>query len=506
VGSPIKKLASQTAIYGLSSIVGRLANYLLLTPLYTDSDIFSKEQFGVVTNTYAWVAVSIIFFTYGLETGYFRFASKKGYNQRKVFSTSLISVLSTALLFVGTILLYSKEIAATIGYPDHGEYIEYLAIIIGLDAVASIPFAKLRLDEKPIRFAIIRLVNLGVNIGLNFFFYIICPWYIETYNYDTINSVIYSFYDPSVGVGYVFVSNLIASLITFILLGPQILKHTWKFDVKLWKELIKYCWPLLVVGLAGSLNQHFDKLIIKYLVPGGLGDSETGIYGAIYKLSIFIILFIQAFQYAAEPFFFNQAKEKDSRKIYAKILKYFTILTSAAFLAILLYIDLVKQFIRSAEYYEGLYVLPWLLMSAVFYGIYYNLSFWYKLSGKTYFGAIISGIGSILTLVGNIILIPYFEAINPGNGYFGAAITTFFCFLIMSVISYLLGQKYYPVKYEVGKILGYLVLAFILFLTSYFLISDLNLTVKLCLNTLILLGYIGIAYIFEKSKKQKPIK
>lgn len=501
MGNPIKKLAGQTAIYGLSSIVGRLANYLLLTPLYTDADIFSKEQFGVVTNTYAWVAVSIIFFTYGLETGYFRFANKSKADQEKVFSTSLISVLFTAFLFVTSILIYSPQIASGIGYPNHAEYIEYLAIIIGLDAVASIPFARLRLEEKPIRFAFIRLFNLAVNIGLNFFFYVLCPWYVETYNYESINSFIYLIYDPSVGVGYVFISNLIASLITFALLAPQILKHNWKFDIKLWKQLMIYCWPLLVVGLAGSLNQHFDKLIIKYLVPKDLGDGETGIYGAIYKLSIFITLFIQAFQYAAEPFFFNQAKEKDSRDTYAKVLKYFTILTSAAFLGILLFIDLVKHFIRSEEYYEGLYVLPWLLMSAVFFGIYYNLSFWYKLSGKTYFGAIISGIGAVLTLLGNIILIPYFEAQNPGNGYFGAALTTFFCFLIMSLISYVLGQKHYPVKYEVGKIIGFILLAFLLFLTSDFLISDLDAPIKFSLNTLILLGYLGIAFIFERPKR-----
>jgi O-antigen/teichoic acid export membrane protein len=286
VGNPIKKLAGQTAIYGLSSIVGRLANYLLLTPLYTDASIFTTEQFGVVTNTYAWVAVSIIFFTYGMETGYFRFASKLQDVKEKVFSTSLISVFTTAFIFVLLILTYSAEISAAIGYPNHAEYVEYLAIIIGLDAAVSIPFARLRLEEKPIRFAFIRLFSLAINVGLNFFFYVICPWYTENYNYESINSIVYLVYDPSVGVGYVFIANLIASFITFALLSPQILKHSWKFDFPLWKQLFKYCWPLLVVGLAGALNQHFDKLIIKYLVPDNLGDTETGIYGAIYKLSI----------------------------------------------------------------------------------------------------------------------------------------------------------------------------------------------------------------------------
>jgi|TARA_B110000259_G_scaffold70800_1_gene83435 O-antigen/teichoic acid export membrane protein len=501
VGNPIKKLAGQTAIYGLSSIVGRLANYLLLTPLYTDASIFTTEQFGVVTNTYAWVAVSIIFFTYGMETGYFRFASKLQDVKEKVFSTSLISVFTTAFIFVLLILTYSAEISAAIGYPNHAEYVEYLAIIIGLDAAVSIPFARLRLEEKPIRFAFIRLFSLAINVGLNFFFYVICPWYTENYNYESINSIVYLVYDPSVGVGYVFIANLIASFITFALLSPQILKHSWKFDFPLWKQLFKYCWPLLVVGLAGALNQHFDKLIIKYLVPDNLGDTETGIYGAIYKLSIFITLFIQAFQYAAEPFFFNQAKEKDSKETYAKVLKYFTILTSTAFLGILLFIDVVKHFIRSDEYFQGLYILPWLLMSAVFFGIYYNLSFWYKLSGKTYFGAIISGIGSILTIVGNIFLVPYFENLNPGNGYFGAAITTFGCFLIMSILSYVIGQKHYPVNYDLKRILGYIILAGLLFLTSDFLISDLPNPIKLSINSLILVGYLGIAFKLERPQK-----
>jgi len=502
VGNPIKKLASQTAIYGLSSIIGRVVNYFLLTPLYTDKNIFSTDQFGVVTNTYAWVAVSIIFFTYGMETGYFRFANKQSEQKESVYSTSLISVLSTALLFVGLILIFSVEIAQGIGYPDHAEYIKYLGIIIGMDALVSIPFAKLRLDDKPLRFATVRLTNIIVNIGLNLFFYVFCPWYVKTYNYESLNSIINLVYDPNVGVGYVFIANLIASLVTLILLAPQVIVHTWKFNFKIWKSLIKYCWPLLIVGLAGALNQHFDKLIIKYLVPNDLGDRETGIYGAIYKLSIFITLFIQAFQYAAEPFFFSQSKEKDSKKNYATIMKYFTILTSAAFLGILLYIDIIKYFIRSDDFFEGLIILPLLLFSAVLFGVYYNLAFWYKLSGKTYYGAIISGIGAVITVSGNIILIPIFENNYPGQGYIGAAIVTFICFLIMSIVSYILGQKHYPINYDLKRIIGYMLLAILLFLTSKFLISTLPDFEKYTFNTLILSTYLGIAYYFERPSKQ----
>jgi len=502
VGNPIKKLAGQTAIYGLSSIIGRVVNYFLLTPLYTDKNIFTTDQFGIVTNTYAWVAVSIIFFTYGMETGYFRFANKKTNEKESVFSTSLISVLTTALIFVGLILTFSTEIAIGIGYPDHSEYIEYLGIIIGMDAIVSIPFARLRLDDKPLRFAFVRLTNIAVNIGLNLFFYVFCPWYISTYNYESLNSIIYLVYDPAVGVGYVFISNLIASFVTLLLLSPQILIHKWKFEFILWKSLMKYCWPLLIVGLAGALNQHFDKIIIKYLVPNDLGDRETGIYGAIYKLSIFITLFIQAFQYAAEPFFFSQSKEKDSKKTYATVMKYFTILTSAAFLGILLYIDIIKYFIRSDDFFEGLPILPLLLFSAVLFGVYYNLAFWYKLSGKTYYGAIISGFGSLITVIGNILLIPLFETNYPGQGYIGAAIVTLLCFLSMSIISFILGQKHYPIDYDLKRIIGYMALAIALFLTSHFLISHLPNWEKYTFNTLILVTYIGVAVYFERPNKQ----
>ncbi len=498
--SALKKLASQTAVYGLSSILARVANFLLLTPLYTDKNIFSVEQFGVVTNTYAWVAMLIIFFTYGLETGFFRYTSNNEGDREAVYSTAFISLICSSLLFVGALVYFSQEIADAIKYPDHRDYIIYLGLIVGLDALTAIPFAGLRMKEKAFRFAFIKIFSLLINIGLNFFYYVVCPWLTGKYNYDWLNSFMDMVYTPYSGVRYVFIANLIASLVTLVLLFPEIVKHQWKFDFLLWKKLIIYSSPLLIVGLAGAINQHFDKLIFPYVMSKELADHELGIYGAIYKLSIMITLVIQAYQYAAEPFFFKKSADKNAKKLYSDVLKYFTIATCVGFLGILLYIDFIKHFIRNSEYFEGLFILPYLLMSAVFFGIYYNLSIWYKLSGKTYYGAIISGIGSVLTLAGNIILIPVFEEMYPGEGYFGAAIVTFACYFLMVVISYVLGQKYYPVQYPLKRIGFYMVLAVVLVLINNYLDMGSGLS-KYLVNTLLLLLYLGVVYILERPKK-----
>ena len=253
--SAIKKLLGQTAVYGLSSILGRMANYLLLTPLF--ARVFSVEQFGVITNTYSWVAMMIIFFTYGLETGFFRYATSHEDRKDDVYSTAFISVLCSSVLLVGAIIYFSQDIANAMKYPDHREFIMYLGIIVGIDALTAIPFAGLRMKEKAKKFAFIRLFSLGVNIFLNFFFYVICPYLTHEYNYDWLNNIIYAVYTPHVGVRYVFISNLIASIVTLVLLLPEIVNHRWKFDVPLWKKLIPYSAPMLFVGLAGAVNQHF---------------------------------------------------------------------------------------------------------------------------------------------------------------------------------------------------------------------------------------------------------
>ena len=307
--NPLKKLASQTAIYGLSSVVGRLLNYLLV-PLYTR--YFLPEEYGVVTELYAYVAFLVIILTYGLETAFFRFSQKEK-NNRVVFSTSLISLLFSSSLFILLMYSFSENIASTIGYSNNDEYVKWFAIIIGLDAISSISFAKLRALNKATRFALIRLVNIFVNIGLNLFFIIYCPYAIEN-NLQSLNFV-NSVYSPSVGVGYIFIANLFASIVTILMLLPEMINSVWVFDKKLWKKMMIYASPLLIAGLAGITNETIDRILLKFLLPDSLDASrEIGLYGAFYKLSIIMILFIQTFRFAAEPFYFAQERTLNSKK------------------------------------------------------------------------------------------------------------------------------------------------------------------------------------------------
>ncbi len=332
--NPLKKLAGQTAIYGLSSVVGRLLNYLLV-PLYTR--YFLPEEYGVVTELYAYVAFLVIILTYGLETAFFRFSQTEK-NNRVVYSTSLISLLFTSLLFIFLMFTFSESISSSIGYPNNQEYVKWFAIIIGLDAISSISFAKLRALNKATRFALIRLVNIFVNIGLNLFFIIYCPYAIEN-NLPSLNFV-NSVYSSSVGVGYIFVANLFASVVTILMLLPEMINSVWVFDKKLWGKMMIYASPLLIAGLAGITNETIDRILLKYLLPDNLNVSkEIGLYGAFYKLSIIMILFIQTFRFAAEPFYFAQEREVNSKKIYADVMKYFVIVISVIFLIVTTFYD-----------------------------------------------------------------------------------------------------------------------------------------------------------------------
>ena len=376
--NPLKKLAGQTAIYGLSSVVGRLLNYLLV-PLYTR--YFLPEEYGVVTELYAYVAFLVIILTYGLETAFFRFSQTEK-NNRVVYSTSLISLLFTSLLFIFLMFTFSESISSSIGYPNNQEYVKWFAIIIGLDAISSISFAKLRALNKATRFALIRLVNIFVNIGLNLFFIIYCPYAIEN-NLPSLNFV-NSVYSSSVGVGYIFVANLFASVVTILMLLPEMINSVWIFDKKLWGKMMIYASPLLIAGLAGITNETIDRILLKYLLPDNLNVSkEIGLYGAFYKLSIIMILFIQTFRFAAEPFYFAQEREVNSKKIYADVMKYFVIVISVIFLIVTTFYDFFINFLGS-NYHDqrGVLVVSILLLANFFLGIYYNLSIWFKLTEK----------------------------------------------------------------------------------------------------------------------------
>lgn len=480
--STIKKLASQTAVYGLSSIVGRLLNYLLI-PLYTN--VFLPAEYGVVTELYSYVAFFAVLMTYGMETAFFRYVQKDTLDPKKVYNTTLISILFTAFLFLIIGYIFIDYIAVWLKYEQHAWYILCFMLIIAIDAITAIPFAKLRSENKALKFASIRLINIFVNIALNLFFILLCPvWHQK--NPDFVNY----FYSPEIGVGYIFISNLVASMITVLLLLPQF-NIKFDFDKKIWNELIRYAFPLLVVGLAGMINETADRIMLKYLLPAGSDVmAETGIYGACYKISIIMTIFIQTFRYAAEPFFFSHAKNKGAEQLYADVMNYFVIACAAIFLITLLYIDIVKFFVGK-NYWDGLPIVPVLLLANWFLGIYFNLTVWYKLTNKTGYGAGISIFGAILTVVFNIILIPYL-------GYYGAAVTTLICYTSMMVLSFFQGQKHFPINYDVKKILGYIFFSVALYFLSR-LFVDFALTLKLIINTGIFIIFVMVVWIKEKN-------
>ncbi|MBL4586712.1 MAG: oligosaccharide flippase family protein [Flavobacteriales bacterium] len=489
--SVLKKLAGQTAIYGMSSIVARFLNYLLV-PLHTA--VFIPQQYGVITEMYAYVAFLIILLTYGMETTFFRFTAKEGNETKTVFSTILSSLASSTAVFILMAIVFAQPIAEWLLYPDNKEYVVWFAIIVGLDAVSSIPLARLRSENKAKLFAGINIANVLVNIGLNVFFLWYClplvaegggNWFTDT------------FYDPGTGVGYVFIANLIASGVKFLLLGPTMLRGLTKPQMALLKPMLIYSLPLLLAGLAGMMNEMFNRVMLKRLLIPEHGMSyamtQLGIYGACYKLSIIITLIIQAFRYAAEPFFFSQEKEKGSRQLYAKIMTYFVWVLSGTFLFVMLYMDLFKHFIPNEEYWVGLKVVPILLMANIFLGIYYNQSVWYKLTDRTGYGAALALFGAVITVVMNLMLIPEY-------GYMGSAWATLACYASMMVASYFLGQKHYPVPYEVGKLLLMVGGAAVL----YWLSLALNIADNaygLALNVLFLLGYLGFSFFLIRPKR-----
>ena len=460
--NPLKKLASQTAVYGLSSVVGRLLNYLLV-PLYTR--YFLPAEYGVVTELYAYVAFLVVLLTYGMETAFFRFSKKE--ESTKVYSTTLISLLISSVVFVGLIFLNSSAISEWLGYSNHPEYIQFFALIIGMDAVSSISFAKLREQDKAMRFAFIRVLNIIVNVGFNLYF------------------IVYQEY----GIAYIFIANLLASVITLIMLFPEMLSSSWVFDKKLWKKMMIYALPLLIAGLAGMTNETIDRILLKHLLPNtDIAASELGLYGAFYKLSIIMILFIQTFRFAAEPFFFAQEKEGNGRKIYADVMKYFTIIMVIIFLGVTIFYDAIKGFLGS-EYHDdrGFLVVSILLLANLFLGIYYNLSIWYKLTEKTKYGAYLSIFGAIITLSLNFTLIPVL-------GFVGCAWATLICYFSMTVASYYIGKRHFSVPYQVKRIALYLFVTLCIYFCIYF--TNLNMWI----NSLFLLGFVIFVYRLEKPK------
>jgi O-antigen/teichoic acid export membrane protein len=488
--NPFKKLASDTAIYGTSSILGRILNWCL-APYY--SFIFAPEIFAVFTNLYAYVAFFLVLLTYGIETSFFRYASKSE-NPEKIYSTSLISLFFTSISFIILVVVFREEIASLLNYSDHPEYILWFGIILGIDAFISIPFARLRLNNRPIRFAALKFINIGATIFFNLFFLTICPSILKN-NPESFLSVIYN---PSIGVGYVFIANLMASVLTLFMLLPDIFKISLQFDKRILIQMLSYGFPILLVGLAGAINQSIDKTLLPFLISEDQNPmQQLGIYGANFKLAVLMNMFIQAFRYAFEPFFFSQAASKNDPKIYATIMKYFVIFGLLIFLGMVLFIDLIK-FVIDAEYHEGLKIVPLVLMANLFFGIYFALSLWYKLTDKTRYGAYIAIIGSVITISLNILLIPIY-------GYVGSAITIFVCFFTMMVLSYFLGQKHYPIPYDLKRIGIYFLLATSLFVLS-FISTNYAPPIKYFLHTTFIGIFVFSVFKFEENELSRLFK
>lgn len=481
----IKSLVGQTLIYGLGTIVPRLLNYLLLTPFYTR--VFAKGEYGSVTELYAYVAFFLVLLSYGMETTFFRFAETEK-SEQKVFSTISWSMLFTSIPFFFWIIFFKQDIANWIQYPESPNYILWLGLIVGLDAFFSIPFAKLRQENKALRFTSIKLVNIGINIGLNFLFL-----YVFKGAYDANpESSLAQYYSPEIGVGYVLIANLTATSFVALLLMPEFLKSKWEFDFNLWKKMMGYALPLLIVGLAAMINEVADKLLLKYMTPDAqLPMEQVGIYGANYKLAVLMTLFIQMFKYAAEPFFFKQAKQENAKESYAQIMKYFVIFGIAIFLGVTLFLDWIKYFIGSG-YHEGLRIIPIVLMANLFLGMYYNLSVWYKLTNKTHLGAIVSIVGAVVTLVINFAFIPKY-------GYMASAWATFAAYGLMMLLSWAWGQKYYRIHYPLGKILVYFVLSTIIYFSFTSLAFD-SLILKNLSAAILWIGFVLVAYYTERKE------
>ncbi|MDA3614487.1 oligosaccharide flippase family protein [Polluticaenibacter yanchengensis] len=487
--SGVKSLASQTMWYGVSSIAARFINYLL-TPYLTYN--FAKEVYGDITVLYAAIPFLTVLFTHGMETAYFRFSNNQDRRQSVYNTSSLSMILVTALLSV-FMLFNTQFFANLLEMGKNPEFIKIAVLIVAFDALSAIPFAKLRQDGRPIKFALVRVGGILVNIFFTYFFISVCPKMLA----QNPDSWIRVWYNPTWGVGYVFLANLIQSIVTLLLLGKEFLGFQWRFNPTLWKEMMIYSLPLIIVGFGGIINETFDRLMLMWLAKDGPNMSakgQVGIYGACYKLSILITLAVQAFKMGAEPFFFKEAGNKNAPQTYARVMKFFVIVLCLMFLGVMLFIDYWKHFIQNREMWAGLGIVPVLLLANMFLGIYYNLSIWYKLGNQTKKGAYITLIGSAITVVFNFIFIPLW-------GYWACAWATFLCYGSMMVISYVWGQKHYRVPYAWKKLTAYIVIAVVAYLIHFGITS---LTGSLVLSTILGMVLLALyaAFIFKIEKAE----
>lgn len=482
MANSLKKLAGQTAIYGLSSIIGRFLNYLLV-PLYTYKIAATSGGYGVVTNIYAYTAFLLVLLTFGMETTFFYFANRDDVNPKKAFSTAASLVGIVALLFFAVCIAFLNPIASALGYAAHPEYIGIMAAVVALDAFQAILFASLRYKNRPIKFVTLKLAFIFSNIALNLFIFLLAPVL-----YGKCPSLM-SWYNPDYQVGYIFVVNLICTgAVTFGFI-PELKDMKFGIDGKLMKQMLNYTWPLLLFGIIGILNQVADKICYKFIVPGQEGEVQLGIYGACVKIAMIIAIFTQAFRYAYEPFVFGGQKDKNSPEMQALVMKYFVMSTLLAFLLVVMYMDVFK-YIISESYWEGLKVIPIVMMAEIFMGIYFNLSFWYKLNKQTWWGAVFSFFGCAALLAINFVFVPKY-------GYMACAWGGFAGYGICMILSYIVGQVKSPVPYKLKPILGYFALAIGLYFVGCFCSPD-SVVWRLVLNTFLVLVYVAVMFYSEK--------
>ena len=485
----MKSLAKDTAIYGLSSIVGRFLNYLLV-PLYTTQLSAASGGYGVITNMYAYTALILVLLTFGMETTFFRFANKEGEDPQKVYSTILTAVGFTSLVFIALIFTFITPLSDVMGYAEHPSYIWVMAITVAIDAFQCIPFAYLRYKKRPIKFAVLKMLFIVINILLNLVFFLVLPKLYADYP-DVIGNI----YDPSVGVGYAFYINLACTgMITFCFY-KELTGFKYAFDAALMKRMLQYSWPILVLGIAGILNQTADKILFPYIYKAGNAHEQLGIYSAASKIAMIMAMITQAFRYAYEPFVFGKAKDKDNRDTYAKAMKFFIIFTLLAFLVVMGYIDILK-FLIGKDYWNGIGVIPIVMAAEIMMGIYFNLSFWYKLIDKTIWGAWFSGIGCAVLIAINVIFVPQY-------GYLACAWAGFAGYGTAMTLSYFVGQKYYPIKYDLSGIGKYVALALICFVIMKLCRDYIGGLWLILPNTLLILLF--LTYIVKKDFPIEPI-
>ena len=445
----LKSLAKDTAVYGLSSIVGRFLNYLLV-PLYTYKIAAESGGYGIVTNLYAYTALLLALLTFGMETTMFRFSNKDGEDARSVYGTALKMVGGVALLFVALVMVLLRPISGAMGYAAHPEYVGCMAVIVAMDAFQAIMFSKLRLDRRPIKFMLLKFAFIIPNILLNLFIFLVMPALFASH--PGLEQM-YVRFDH--GVGLIFFVNLFCTAMVTLGFIPELRGLGVRFDGALAKRMLAYTWPLLLLSLVGVLNQVADKILFPYLMPGEEGRVQLGIYGACVKIAMIVALLTQAFRYAYEPIVFNGSRGKDNPETLADGMKYFVVFALLAFLAVMVYMPILRHFIQPG-YWEGLGVVPVVMMAEVFMGIYFNLSFWYKLSDQTWWGAVMSAIGAAVMIAVNVILVPKI-------GYWACAWGGFAGYGTAMLLSWIIGRRKYPIPYDMKAIIGFTLLAAAIF-------------------------------------------